>query len=197
MLSSSSRIFVKCQRSKVKCQKGFTLLELLVVISVVGILTTVGFYSFSAYSKKQSIDQAANDLKLGIYQAKFNAVSRVKPNECGTNPLNKYNVIPCTNSSNQVVNCSIGSTDLYQLHAYCPPYLTDPLPAKKKSSNIVVSITPLECSNGEFSFFPLKNGTDINSCRIVLSAVDSTLTKTICVDNGGNVSIKEGTVLCP
>src|SRR3990167_1076067 len=63
-------------------QKGFSLLELLVVFSLISLITGIGFVTFTSYSQKTVLDQAAQDVKQQIEKAKFNALSQVKPPGC-------------------------------------------------------------------------------------------------------------------
>ncbi len=179
--------------------RGFTLLELLVVFSVIGILTGIGFASFVSYSKKQSIDQTAQDLKTAIDEARFSAVSRVKPSGCGTNTLDRYQVIPCANGGSNVCNTP---SDLYQLAAICISGVTEQVvaqPAKKRPQNIIVNLNPAECGTyGGINYYALKNGfSPISGCRVVITTTDTTMARTLCIDAGGNASIKEGTSATP
>lgn len=74
-----------------KLQKGFSLLEILVVFSLIALITGVGFVAFNTYSQKSVITSAADDVKLGIEKAKYNALSRVKPPGC-TGELLAYQI---------------------------------------------------------------------------------------------------------
>ena len=47
-------------------KKGFTLVEMLVTISIVTLLSGVGFAAFVSHSRTQAVEQAANDLKEGV-----------------------------------------------------------------------------------------------------------------------------------
>lgn len=84
----------------IKRQAGFTLIELLVVFSVIAILSAIGIAAFVSYSRSQQVVQTANNLKLLISQARFNALSVVKTNRdssgttisCGVEALSGYSV---------------------------------------------------------------------------------------------------------
>lgn len=80
--------------------KGFTLIELLVVFVLMAIVSGIGFASFSDYSKKQTLIQAANNFKESINLAKFNAISSVKPASCPDSSfLNGYKLIVCAKAT--------------------------------------------------------------------------------------------------
>lgn len=183
-------------KKNLKSGAGFTLLELLVVFSVIGVLIGVGSVSFLSYNNKQSIETAATELKTGIENAKFNAVSRVKPSGCAALPLNKYSFVACTNKVPQVNNCT-DPANLYEIRAVCNTSVITTT-TKKRPADITVSISATECGNPRIlEFYPLKNGTDVPFCRIVLENGDSSLVKTLCVDMGGNVSVNDGDTICP
>jgi len=180
-----------------KLAKGFTLLELLVVFSVVSVLAGSGFASFVSYSKKQVLDQAAADIKTGIDTAKFNAISRVKPTvfPCSpSTPLNKYRIKICGSG----VSCSSAS-NLYEIDAACSvngtPTWTDVLTSKKRNSTLTSTIASAECgvSSGIVMQFSVLKGIDA-PCRVVVT--DGTSSRTVCIDGGGNTSVKDGSVSC-
>ncbi|MDO8270251.1 MAG: prepilin-type N-terminal cleavage/methylation domain-containing protein [Candidatus Levybacteria bacterium] len=100
--------------------KGFTLIEILVVFSVITILSAVGIASFASYSRTQQVAQSANSVKLLISQARFNAISTVKSNsneqgitiDCGVDALSGYSITTFGDSSidlNQV--CASGGSN--------------------------------------------------------------------------------------
>ncbi|MGE5041353.1 MAG: fibronectin type III domain-containing protein [Candidatus Levyibacteriota bacterium] len=179
---------------------GFTLLEMLVVFSIMGILAGGGFASYVSYSKKQVLDQAAADLKTGIDQAKFNAVSRVKPtvSPCGPNaPLSKYRIRICSGT----VTC-VDNANLYEIDAACmvgdSSMWTPVLVSKKRPASLSTTIGTggtdgCGVSGGSGLEFSVLSGT-YAPCKIVLS--DGTAYKTVCVDGGGNSSLKDGAVSC-
>lgn len=73
-------------------RSGFTLLELIVVFSVIAIISTVGLASFVSYSKSQALGQAQNDLINTLSLAKSDAFSQVKPTQCANYTLENYSV---------------------------------------------------------------------------------------------------------
>ena len=97
---------------------GFTILELLVVFSLIAVISGVGFLSFVSYSRKQILVQAKSDVKQAVDLARFNALSSVKPAACGADSLTSYTLKFCTHN-----NCLgiAGTTDgqSYIVRASC------------------------------------------------------------------------------
>ena len=58
--------------------KGFTLIELIVVFTVIAILSTIGTASLVSYSRTQSLNQATNDLVQALNSAKTFSASQIK-----------------------------------------------------------------------------------------------------------------------
>lgn len=54
--------------------QGFSLLELLTVITIVGILTTVGVLNFSSWQKKSIVERYTKELYADVQGARMNAI---------------------------------------------------------------------------------------------------------------------------
>jgi prepilin-type N-terminal cleavage/methylation domain-containing protein len=64
---------------------GYTLLELLIVIAIIGILSAIGFNSFSVYRQTQRINQARSEVAVAIervrqYTRRYNVTYSIKFN---------------------------------------------------------------------------------------------------------------------
>lgn len=92
--------------------RGFTMIELLLVISVVGILSSLGAGLYRDYGDTKRVSTAAEDVANLLTVAKTRAISQVKPAACGASELDGYRVVTCPGG------CS-GGTYSYQLEAYC------------------------------------------------------------------------------
>lgn len=80
--------------SKISRNFGFTLLELVVVFSIIAILSTVGIASYVNYSKSQTLQQAYYNFFNTLTIARANAASQVKPTQCvSSSSLDGYRVI--------------------------------------------------------------------------------------------------------
>lgn len=75
------------QYNNLKPQGGFTLIELMVVLSVTAVLGTLGIAGFVTYNQIQAVQSAANDLVTVLNIAKSRSQSQVKPSgvACSTN----------------------------------------------------------------------------------------------------------------
>ncbi len=79
-------------------QKGFTLLELLLVMVVIAAVAGIGVTTFNSYSKNQAFSQAVFNFVNTLNTAKARAYSQVKPDSIpacnGSATLDGYYVIP-------------------------------------------------------------------------------------------------------
>jgi type II secretory pathway pseudopilin PulG len=71
---------------------GFSLLELLVVFSLIGILTISGMASFFSFNRNQTFNVSVENVEQTLVLARSRAISQVKPSVCGTNKLRGYQV---------------------------------------------------------------------------------------------------------
>lgn len=65
--------------------RGFTLLELLVVVSILVLLFGVGIASFNTFNRRERLKQAALNFKSTLRFAQTRAISAEKPASCVTN----------------------------------------------------------------------------------------------------------------
>ena len=177
---------------KGKSQKGFTLIELIVVFTVLAILSTIGVISFVSYSRAQVLNQATNDLVQALNTAKSLSASQLKTvNKNGKTlecldyqTLNGYGV---------QINASDTSHEYYALYISCTgngvnaPETTDPLWQTPLPQNVSFDTTDTVATNIADVFFPvLSGGTTTkgndNADSIVLTSYGST--RTIRIING-------------
>ena len=99
-------------RKRLSCSsKGFTIIELLVVFSVISIIAGVGFATFSSYSDSQSLTDSIRKLQTLVEDGKNSSLSGVIPKvtvagapiSC-TNSVSEYRVGICDAPG----NCNTG-----------------------------------------------------------------------------------------
>lgn len=149
-------------------KKGFTLIELAVVMAVIGILGAIGVTAFVDYSRTQTLQTAANDLTLTLNVAKQNSLSQLKNlSLCASaSTLNGYKVV-ITNSTTYNLNMVCSGTDIN--------ISTKSLPA---------NITFSSATPASFFFPVLKGGVTIaGSPTITLTGFGKT--KSVTVTNAG------------
>ena len=147
---------------------GFTLIELIVVLSVAAVISVIGIAAFVSYNQTQSLNTTAADIANMFSVAKSRAASGVKPTTapCSTGTLNGYKVF------------IIGSS-IYELDAVCSSQpslvLRSTLP-----SNIIFAI-----QTGSPYMYSVLTGGFSGGGQIVLSGFGKS--KTLTVDSSGNV----------
>src|SRR3989344_8135047 len=95
--------------SHLSSREGFTLIELIVVISVAAVISVIGIAAFVSYNQTQSLNTTAADIANMFSVAKSRAASGVKPTPCESQALNGYQIS---------INIAAKT---YELNAICPP----------------------------------------------------------------------------
>ena len=67
--------------------KGYTLIEVLVVLTIIGVLFSVGFASYRDFSRRQALAGIAKQIVGEMRLAQQMALSGEKPSACGNNVL--------------------------------------------------------------------------------------------------------------
>ena len=160
--------------------KGFTLIELLVVFSLIAVLSGIGLVSFVTYSRSQQVNQSANNIKLLINQARFNALSGVKTNQ----DING-NTVSCGAASLGGYTINILGNSQLEMNQLCTNISPSRIKLLVLPNNITFSVATT-CTQIHFNTLsPTANGAP---CSIVLSGFGQI--KTISVDSGGNTSVR-------
>ncbi len=90
---------------------GFTFIELLIVISTMSLLFTLGFSNYRGYQQRQRIISAARLFRSDLRYAQEQALAGIKP--IGCNMLNGYQVTyPGTNESTYEISANCDSSTL-------------------------------------------------------------------------------------
>lgn len=132
-------------------EKGFTLIEIIVVFSVIGILSGVGITSYVSYSRSSQLTQEASNLVEALTLAKSRALSQVKPKECvGSQALSGYKF-------------KISAAEEYEVWGVCKAGSAEfEYPTMKDELSMPVVFS--ESTSVEDVFFPiLKGGAIINN----------------------------------
>lgn len=155
-------------------QSGFTIIELLVVFTIMGILTTLVIASFSKYNSSQVFNTSVASVVDLLNRAKSEAMSQVKPKQCiSTNQaLRGYQV---------VVDPSTGK---YELDAVCSSasYVIE---SRKLPPNYGVSF--VAAGTTTTTFFSVLTGSVPQNCTIKITNLSTT--KTITITTASKISV--------
>lgn len=168
------------------CQRGFTLIELIVVLSILAILSTLGIAAFINYSRIQALNAAASDFETTLKTAKSRAQSQVKPASCAGQSLDGYAVAICTTGS----PC-LRTEYNYELHAVCGGNRYFIEGKRIASSNISLRV---DFSVNSFTFSVLTGGVNfggssLSGLRIVrVTFTGYEVRKRIAIYNDGRIA---------
>lgn len=166
-------------------QRGFTLIEIIVVFTIIAVLSVIGVASFANYSRRQTVDNAAQDLSSFLVIAKSRAISQVKPTtqiaQCDANSiLNGYKVVLCPTSSSDVLCSSAGT---YVLGVRCSN-VDYRIQSGTLPKNVTFNPTPTSTS----FFYPVISSGVVGSGTISLSGYG--YVKTVIVDSVGGIRVQ-------
>ncbi len=152
---------------------GFTLIEVMVVITIMAVLLAAGIASYSKMNDRAKVEQAANELVTQLRVWQKDVDSGMKSDLCGANP---YLGIRVT-LSGSVVSANIlcqGQTD--RLH--------QTLDLSKYK--VVIGFTPATFTH--FDMHPLGRGTS-SAATITVRNTAATFVYTITVTSAGGMSV--------
>ena len=155
-------------------QKGFTLIELMIALSIMAVLGTVGIAGFRNYSQIQVLQSAVNDFASVLNTARSRALSQVKPPDiCGSaDTLDGYGV-----------KISATSENSYSLILVCSG-LNESI---DKAKTFPKGISFADADNGKFFFFPtVTGGAQTTPMQVTISGYGKG--KIVSVNSLGGVS---------
>ncbi|TXG76516.1 prepilin-type N-terminal cleavage/methylation domain-containing protein [Candidatus Dojkabacteria bacterium] len=66
------------RKAALKIQKGFTIIELVLVVGIIGVISTFGFVAIDQFTSSKDFESTTNNFVNMIYEAKSNTLSQVK-----------------------------------------------------------------------------------------------------------------------
>jgi prepilin-type N-terminal cleavage/methylation domain-containing protein len=152
----------------IKYSSAYTLVEILVALTIIGLLFSFGFVSFRDFSRRQAIADAAKMIQGDLRLAQGDAMTGQKPNGC-TTTLDSYSF-------------NVQSLSRYTIEANCAVI---PPPVKDVTLPSDITITapyPLK-------FKVLGQGTNITGTEwvLTLTQVGTGDTKSVTVTLGGEI----------
>lgn len=112
---------------KLSNPKGFTLIELIIVFTLISLLSVISIQSFVDYNRKQALAAATNAIVTALNTARSRALSQVKPSpQCDNRVFVGYQVEINTAGKqiNLYVVCQLGSNppNKYQIPPIQKPF---------------------------------------------------------------------------
>jgi len=150
--------------------KGFTVIEIVVVFAITAVLATIGIASFVTYNQTQTLANAESEVRSTLNLAKSRSISQTKPPQCATQVLNGYRI-----------NISLSSRS-YTLEAIC-----NGLPQNPQTKVLHPDLRFDSGTNPLSFFFPvIVGGVQIqNQGRIVITGYNQS--RTITIDPTGTI----------
>lgn len=163
-----------------KCNSGFTIIELIIVFSIMAIISTVGIASFQAYSNSQKLRTTTLDIKTMLNQARSLSLSQNNVCAVGSSFQGYAVELCCTNGGiNCPPNCTAGND--YEIDSICSStYGTIAGSGKKLPSGVTIDSST---SQRSYQFIPITGGI-VKGGQIVLDGANNA-TQTITVTSSG------------
>lgn len=154
-----------------KLNRAYTLIEVLVVLSIIGVLFGIGYVSYRDFSRRQELAGVAKNIQGNLRKAQQSALSGVKPEGvyCNSQTLIGYDFYMVSSSEYQIrANCAGGNIVVLDV-------------------NLPVSET-LSMTDNPILFKVLGNGTNIASSATITVVQTATGDSTqISVGSGGDI----------
>lgn len=149
---------------------GYTLIELMVVITIISVITGIGVASYNNYNSRRVVEKAAEELKVNIRLAQSRAINNEKDTRCGTAILEGWYVEHKGSTSYQLY-CKCGATE------YRP---TSPI--------TITGVGVTLASFSTFGFKPLIGNTTLTA-DTTITVSGSGKTSTLSITKAGDISL--------
>lgn len=167
------------KRNIQKKRQGFTLIELLVVFSIIAIVSSVSVASYVSYNRSQTLKFSASDIATLLTQAKSRAQSQVKPEVCGSSPLEGYEVRICG-----LTGSACAEEGTYALYVHCGSLEEE---ITTKSLPDPLQFSQADTTSTSFLFRVLHQGV-LGTGTIGITAFDQMAV--ISVNSAGTISVQ-------
>jgi prepilin-type N-terminal cleavage/methylation domain-containing protein len=154
--------------------KGYTLIELLVGLSIIGIIFSVGLAGYREFSRRQALTGVSKQLKADLRLAQQLALTGQKPDGVACDTLTGY-----------TFNVSV-STSSYSISANCTSTLNIKTSPEIKNVSLGTDIQ-IVSTTAAFQFKGLGQGTNLTSSNTITLTHISGNTSLILVGIGGDV----------
>ncbi len=159
----------------IKVEKGYTLIEILVGLTIIGVLFTTGYVGFRDFSRRQALSSAVKSVQGDLRLTQGYALAGQKPDD-----------IFCNSPANLIgYNFNVVSSTEYRIEAVCTGGVV-----VLKSFNFTSDISILNSSPNPILFKILGTGTNITSDQggiITLYQQGSDSQSSILIGSGGEI----------
>ena len=156
-----------------KSCSGFTVVELLIILSLIALLFTLGMTQYNRFNRSQTLTKAKGELVSNLRLLQGKAMAAEKPAECGENELDGHRLEFINNHS-------------YKMVAVCD--CTDDCPEVKASVNFPSNVIKQLGPDGIF-FKVLNRGVEFIGPQppLVLSLIGSSETQALNLTTSGEI----------
>lgn len=154
-------------------KRGYTLLEILIGLTIIGLLFAVGYVNFRDFSRRQSLAGQARTIKGDLRLAQGQALAGNKPSDVFCNPPNRLNGY----------NFRVSSSSSYRIEANCTGgnVIT-------KSVTLPADMSISTPSPNPVTFKILGQGTNLSAdATLTVTQTGTSFTNVVTVTSGGEI----------
>jgi prepilin-type N-terminal cleavage/methylation domain-containing protein len=152
-------------------RKGFTIIEILVVMVILGVIMAVGSVRYRDFQRRQIVVSVKREMLGDVRSAQSDVSSGRKPDACTGTLLGYEFEITSTNPGAYRINAVCSSGDILVKQVNLPPGVT----LSVSGSNTVL-------------FKPLSHGTDLSAgSNVTITITNSVNTNTLVISASGEI----------